>query len=152
MLKPTKIPLIVLVLILILIAGGIIYWSTLSKEKHVITPPVEKEEIFEEEELPETFTLNATISKINVKDNYLLVKPIEEEKEIKVILNEDTEITRLKFPFDPKNPPLKGTFTLEKEKISIDGLKVGDQILIKTNINIAGKKEFDDVIWLQVMP
>jgi len=143
--------LIASVLILILIIGGIIYWVSFIKERTGKAPPIEGE-IEGEGELPETFTLNGIVSEVNAKDNYLLVKPIEEEKEIKVILNEDTEITRLKFPFDPKNPPLKGTFTLEKEKISIDGLKVGDQILIKTNINIAGKKEFDDVIWLQVMP
>jgi len=150
MLKPTKIQLIILILVVVFIIGGVIYWFSLPKEKKEI-PPV-KEEILEEEELPETFTLNAIILEINLKDNYLIVKPIEEEKEIKVILSEDTEITRLKFPFDPKNPPLKGTFELEKKKISIEDLKVGDQILLETTTNIAGKNEFDDVIWLQVMP
>lgn len=107
----------------------------------------------QKEEAPiEIFSLAGVVSEVNGQDNFLKVKPSEKEKEFKVVLSKGVEIIRLKFPFDPKNPPKEASFTPEKIPIKIGDLKVGDSILIETTVNIYGKTEFDNVSRIQVLP
>ena len=144
---------VVAVIVLVLVFGGIFYLSRPKKEVKILPPEEEVKEI--PEELPPIFNFGAEILEANLKENYLVVKPMEGEwpkERIKVILSQETKIISLKFPFDPTKPPPEGTFKFEQEEVNIKDLKVGAQILIRTSINVAWKSEFDDVIEIQLMP
>ena len=138
---------IFLILVLISISGGIIGWALIQKAK---LPPGEK--ITPEEKAVEVFSLSGMISGVDTANNSLKVSQPKEGKEYKINLSQDTEIVRLKFPFDPANPPKEATFTPERIPITINDLKIGDSILVESNTNIYGKTEIDDVSRIQVLP
>ena len=138
---------IILALIIVLIFGGIIGWALLQKGK------IPTEEVLpEEEEIEEVFSLSAVVLSVDVENNFLMVKPAGEEKEIKVVLSDTTKLIKLEFPFDPKNPPKEATFTPEQTEIKISDFKVGDNVFIKTIENIAGKSEFNNVDFIHILP
>ena len=138
---------IVLAILIVLILGGIIGWAIFQKSKI----PTGKE-ITLEEEAEEVFSLSATILSVNAENNFLMVKPAGEEKEIKVVLSDTTKLIKLEFPFDPKNPPQEATFTPIQTEIEISDFKAGDNVFIKTKTNIAKKTEFDDVDFIHILP
>ena len=137
----------IIILVAILILAGIIGWTLLQK------PELPKEEVVsEEEEVEEIFSLSAIVSGVDVENNFLMVKPAGEEKEIKVILSETTKLIKLEFPFDPKSPPKEATFTPTQTEIEISGFKAGNNVFIKAKTNIAGKTEFDNVDFIHILP
>jgi len=139
---------IILAVVIVLIFGGILGWALSQKTKippgEGITP--------KEEEVKEVFSLSALVSSVDVENNFLMVKPAGEEKEIKVVLSDATKLIKIEFPFDPKNPPKEATFTPKQTEIEISDFKVGDNIFIKTAENIAGKTEFDNVDFIHILP
>ena len=139
---------IILAVVIVLIFGGIIGWNLIQKGKI----PVEEEVTPKEEEIEEVFSLSGIVSSLDVENNFLMVKPLNQEKEVKVIISETTKLVKLELPFDPKNPPKEATFTPEETEIEISDFKVGDSVFIKTTENIAGKSEFDDVDFIHILP
>jgi len=138
--------LIILTIVLVLIAGTV-SWLVFQKIKFPL-----QEHIYKPEETGEKIlSLMAKISKIDAGKNRLIVKPLNEEREIGVILSKDTEIIKLDFPFNLSSPSEK-EFTLKKTEIKISQLKEGDTIFIKTNKSIAGKTEFNNVNFIEVLP
>src|SRR3989338_1244773 len=89
--------------IILLFAGFLFFFSSPEKKPET-----------KQEKPAAVFSLAGVISQVNEKENYLLVKKSGEEKEVKVMVDDDTEIIQLKFPFDPKNPPKESSFTPEK--------------------------------------
>jgi len=140
---------IILAVVIVLIFGGIIGWNLIQKGEMPV-----KEEVIpeEEEEIEELFSLSGVVSSLDVENNFLMVKPANQEKEVKVIVSETTKLVKLELPFDPKNPPKEATFTPEETEIEISDFKVGDSVFIKTTENIAGKSEFDDVDFIHILP
>jgi len=138
---------IVLIVIIVLIFGGIIVWTILQKPK-IPTG----EEVTPEEKVEEKFSFTATILSVDTLNNFLMVKPAKEEKEIKVVLSETTKLIKVEFPFDPTNPPAEATFTPIQTEIEISDFKTGDNVFIKAKENIAGKTEFDNVDFIHILP
>jgi len=138
---------IILAVIVVLIFGGVIGWTLIQKGK---IPS--GEEITSKEEVEEVFSLSGIVSSVDTENNFLMVRPAGEEKEIKVVLSDTTKLIKLEFPFDPKNPPKEATFTPTQTEIEISDFKEEDNIFIKTKTNIAGKSEFDDVDFIHIMP
>ena len=138
---------IILAVIVVLIFGGVIGWTLIQKGK---IPS--GEEITSKEEVEEVFSLSGIVSSVDAENNFLMVKPAGEEKEIKVVLSDTTKLIKMEFPFDPKNPPKEATFTPKQTEIEISDFKVGDNIFIKTAENIAGKTEFDNVDFIHILP
>jgi len=138
---------IILVILVILIFGGIIGWALVQKSKIPVG-----EEVTPEEEVEEVFSLSAVVLSVNAENNFLMVKPAGEEKEIRVVLSDTTKLIKLEFPFDPKNPPKEATFTPTQTEIKISDFKAGDNVFIKTTENIAGKTEFDNVDFIHILP
>ncbi len=138
---------IILVVIVVLIFGGIIGWGVLQKSK---LPS--GEETGQEEELQEVLSLSGTVQSVDAENNSLMVKPANQESEVKVIISETTSLIKLEFPFDPKNPPKEATFTPKQTEIKISDFKTGDNVFIKVKENIAGKTEFDSVDFIQILP
>ena len=141
---------IVLIIIIVLIFGGIIGWAVVQKSKI----PIEEGIILGEKEgeVEEVFSLSAVVLSVDAKNNFLMVKPAKEEKEIKVVLSETTKLVRIEFPFDPANPPEEATFTPIQTEIEISDFKEGDSVFIKAKENIAGKSEFNNVDFIHILP
>jgi len=138
---------IILVILVILIFGGIIGWALVQKSKIPVG-----EEVTPEEEVEEVFSLSAVVLSVNAENNFLMVKPAGEEKEIRVVLSDTTKLIKLEFPFDPKNPPKEATFTPTQTEIKISDFKAGDNVFIKTTENIAGKTEFNNIDFIHILP
>jgi len=138
---------IILVVVIILIFGGIIGWALVQKSKIPVG-----EEVTPEEEVEEVFSLSAVVLSVNAENNFLMVKPAGEEKEIRVVLSDTTKLIKLEFPFDPKNPPKEATFTPTQTEIKISDFKAGDNVFIKTTENIAGKTEFNNIDFIHILP
>lgn len=137
---------IILIVVVILVFGGIIGWGLIQKSK------IPSEEVIEEEVMEEVFSLSAVVSSVNVENNFLMVKPTNQEKEVKVVLSETTKLIKLEFPFDPKNPPKEATFTPKQTEIEISDFKAGENVFIKAKENIAGKTEFNKVDFIHILP
>lgn len=130
-----------ILILTVLIIGGIFYLPSVLEEKEEIT----------KEEIPEILSFVATVLRINIQENYLTVRT-QEEKEIKVNLNEKTEIIQLKFPLDSANPPEGGFFVPEEEIITIKDIIKGDRVVVKSLKNIRGKTEISDVSQIRILP
>jgi len=137
---------IILVVVIILIFGGIIGWALVQKSKIPVGEKVTPEEV------EEVFSLSAVVLSVNAENNFLMVKPAGEEKEIRVVLSDTTKLIKLEFPFDPKNPPKEATFTPTQTEIKISDFKAGDNVFIKTTENIAGKTEFNNIDFIHILP
>ncbi len=75
-----------------------------------------------------------------------MVKSVNKEKEIKVIIREETKMIKLGLPTDPEELPKEGgVFIPTEETIDISGFREGDSVFIMTSTNLVGKTELDDV-------
>ena len=147
----SKNQIIILVVVLVLAIVLIIGLSVSPAEK----VPVEKEPSSkekQEEPIEEVFSLSAVVLSISAENNFLMVKPANQDKEVKVVISEMTKLIKLEFPFDPKNPPEGANFTPIQTNVEISDFREGDSIFIKTKENIAGKTEFDNVDFIHILP
>ena len=96
----SKNTIIILVIIIVLIVGGIIIFSFLQKEKIPSGEQSISEEEFSEKS-GEAVGLSATVSSVDVENNFLMVKPENKENEIKAIIGEGTRMIKLGLPTDP---------------------------------------------------
>ncbi len=142
---------ILAVVILVLIFAGTFSWFSQQKTETSQKGEITGEQV-KREEAQEVYSLSGVIASINVENNFLMVKPANQEKEVKVILSDSTKLIKLEFPFDPENPPEGATFTPKMVPITAEDLKVGDNLLVESTLNIYGKDEFDNVSQIQVLP
>lgn len=140
-----------IVVVVVVVFVVIIGWGVIQLSKVSYPGPVQGEEE-EEEEMQEVFSLSATVSSVDVANNFLMVKPAGEEKTIKVVLSDTTKLIKLEFPFDPANPPAEATFTPIQTKINISGFQVGDNVFIKSKDNIAGKTTISNIDFVHILP
>ncbi|MDD2696796.1 MAG: hypothetical protein PHE52_01400 [Candidatus Pacebacteria bacterium] len=138
---------IILVVVILIILGGLISWEIFQKSKLS-----GGEQTGGEQEVQEVLSLSGIVQSVDEENNALMVKPANQENEVKVILSETTKLIKLEFPFDPKNPPAEGTFTPTQTEIEISDFKQGDNVFIKVKEDIAGKTEFDSVDFIQILP
>ena len=139
---------IILVVIVVIILGGLIWWSLMQKPEL----PSGEEQTQGDETPAEVFSMSAVVSSVDAANDFLMVKPANQEREVKVIISEDTKLIKLEFPFDPKNPPSEATFTPTQTEVEISDFKQGDNIFIKVKENIAGKSEFNGVDFIHILP
>lgn len=133
---------IILALIIVLIFGGIIGWVLVQKSK--IYP--------KEEKIEEVFSLSAIVSSVDAENNFLMVKPLNQEMEVKVVVSEATKLIKIEFPFDLENPPRGTEITPVQTEVEFSDFKVGENVFIKTTENIASKSEFDNVDFIHILP
>jgi len=139
---------ITIVVILVLISVLIFYFFIFKKTK---TEFEGESFITGESETIEKLSLIGNISNINVEDSFLMVKPINEDREVKVFISATTKLIKLEAPFSPDAPPPPGTqFVPEKKEITIYGFREGDNVLIMANQDITGKEEIDNVSLVQI--
>lgn len=142
----TKNKIIGIIIIMILIFGGVVGWALFRADK------ISKTELSSGDSAEkELFTLSATVLSVDIENNFLTVKPSNEEREIKVVLSETSQLVKLELPFDSKNLPKEGTFTPIKTEITISDFKPGDKIFLKTKEDITGKSEFNQVSFINIL-
>ncbi|OHA62102.1 MAG: hypothetical protein A2117_00570 [Candidatus Wildermuthbacteria bacterium GWA2_46_15] len=112
-------------------------------EMTVLEPPASNIEIF---------SLAAVISEIDIQRKLITVKHPTKDRDINVIVKDSSEIFKVEFPFDPKNPPSQASFAPKYTKIALQDLRPGNHALIESSENIYNKYEFDDVKSIQVLP
>jgi len=136
---------IIIIAVVVVIIGGLVGWGLLQakKLKTDVVQVVEKP--------PVVLFLSGVISSIDAVNNFLMVKPDNETKEIKVIVSEGTKIKKLEAPFDLNNPPEGGgTFSPKETEIGISEVKEGDRIFIRSNEDIYGKEEINNIDFIQI--
>ena len=140
--------LIILSVVVVLILGGIIGLGLVQKSKipskKVVTSP--------KIEVKEVYSMSAVVQSIDTKNNFLVVKPANQENNVKVVISETTKLIKLEFPFDPKNPPSDGVFTPKQTEIEISDFQVGDNVFIKSKENIAEKEIIEKVDFIHILP
>ena len=139
---------IILIVIVIIILGGLVGWLILQKSGL----PSGEEQIQEEETPAEVFSMSAVVSSVDASNDFLMVKPQNQEQEVKVMISADTQLIKLEFPFDPKNPPAEAAFTPTQTEVELSDFKQGDNVFIKAKENIAGKSEFSNVDLIHILP
>jgi len=92
------------------------------------------------------------VSSVDAVNSFLMVKPANQEGEVKVLVSETTRLIKLEFPFDPAHPPQEATFTPIQTEIEINNFQKGDNVFIKSKENIAGKTEFNNVDFIHILP
>ena len=147
----SKNQIIILAVVLVLALVLIIALSASPTDK----VPVEKEPSPKEEvqkPVEEVFSLSGKVSSVSAENNFLMVKPRNQEKEVKVVISDTTKLIKLELPFDPANPPKDVPLVAEQTEIALSDFQEGDNIFIKTNENIAGKTEFNSVNFIHILP
>jgi hypothetical protein len=149
---------IILVIVILLIIG-IVIWIAFQKTKILsgiesklnstsnsqlspeISPAEGKEILF----------FSGQVSEINTQDNFLIIKPEKQEGTIKVVVGEDTKLTKISFSTTPNKD---GSFSPIETQIKLSGFKVNDRVYVKAKRNIAGKTEIgiDDIEYIQIYP
>jgi len=101
----------------------------------------------------EEFTMSGKVLSVDASKNFLILKPMGKETEVKVLLSPTTQLINLEAPFPQNNPPPPGTqFTPIKTGITINDFRQGDEVLVKSSNNLSGKKKIDHVEFVQILP
>lgn len=145
----SKNQIIILVVAVVLVIGLIVALTIFQKEKLPIGEEIDTGEEVEEVVVEEVFSLSGKVSSVSAENNFLMVKPTNQEKEVKVVISDTTKLIKLELP---KNIQLGVTFDSIENVIEISDFKEGDNIFIRTNENIAGKTEFDNVDFIRILP
>lgn len=132
--------LIILIVAIVIIFGAILGWSLMQKSK--LSPAGEGAE----KETNEVLSLSAVVSSVDTGNNFLLVKPVNSDEELKVIISETSKLIKLEFPKEATS-----TFTPKQTEVKLSDFKAGDNIFIKVKENIAGKTEFDSVDFINII-
>ena len=136
---------ITIIIAVVVVFGIIIGWGLVQILK------MGPQEFGQEEQIQEIFSLSATVTEVDTENNFLIVQTAN-QGDVKIILSDDTQLTKLEFPFDPENPPTEGSFTPKKTEIEISGFEVGDSIFLKAKENIVGKNEINNIDFIQILP
>ncbi len=127
------------------ILGGIYFYS--SGKFPQLTGGSKEEQVFEEV----TSIAGKVVSVDPENNSFTLLQP-KEERQFLVKLGEETEFTRLVFPFDIANPPANATFTPKREVITVVDLKVNDQVFVRAASSIKTDQDIVNPLEVQVLP
>lgn len=132
----------ILIAVLVVVVLGVVIWAATQDGSQ--SGGVEEGE--------EVFSMTAVVASVDAENNALMVKPTNQEGEIRVVVSETTQLIKLEFPFDPANPPAEATFTPTQTEIEVSEFEEGDNIFIKAKENIAGKTEISEIDFIHILP
>ncbi|MBI2123716.1 MAG: hypothetical protein HYU04_00480 [Candidatus Wildermuthbacteria bacterium] len=127
------------------ILGGIYFYS--SGELSQLAEEPKEEQVFEE-----VTSIAGRVTSVNAGENSFVVLQPAEERSFTVKLGESTASIRLVFPFDVANPPSEGTFTPEREIITIEDLAENDQVFVRASSPIKTNQDIVNPLEVQVLP
>jgi len=133
---------VVLVTLVTLVAMGIF-------DKPAAVPTKEAVEVVMVVNAPEFYAIAGVVVKVDVENKYLIIASgIAPEKEVKVKLDEKTEILKLTVV----KPPAVEESAVEESPMTMADIKVGDYILVTSTQSIFGKTEIADVWKIRILP
>jgi len=136
-----------IIIILLVVVGGI-YLSVTGS-----IPETRQEEQKEESVVqPEIKSIAGRVISTNIDESSFVVLQPKEEREFTVKLGEETQFIRLVFPFDLNNPPTDGSFTPEREIVTIEDLRVSDQVFVRSNSSIQTGQDIVNPLEIQILP
>ena len=136
-----------IIIILLVVVGGI-YLSVTGS-----IPETRQEEQKEESVVqPEIKSIAGRVISTNIDESSFVVLQPKEEREFTVKLGEETQFIRLVFPFDLNNPPTNGSFTPEREIVTIEDLRVSDQVFVRSNSSIQTGQDIVNPLEIQILP
>ena len=136
-----------IIIILLVVVGGI-YLSVTGS-----IPETRQEEQKEESVVqPEIKSIAGRVISTNIDESSFVVLQPKEEREFTVKLGEETQFIRLVFPFDLNNPPTDGIFTPEREIVTIEDLRVSDQVFVRSNSSIQTGQDIVNPLEIQILP
>ena len=140
--------LIIILIIVVLVTAIVLTFLWFEKEKNKF-----KGESFTtgEDVVTEQLSLIGKISTVNTENNFLMVMPVNTEREVKVIVSDAARLIKLEAPFLEDSPPPAGTqFVPGQKEITLSDFKEGDNVLVMTGEDITGKSEIDNVNFIQI--
>jgi hypothetical protein len=99
-----------------------------------------------------TRSIAGRVTRLHVHANSFVVFLPKEGLEFTVRLGKQTEFIRLVFPFNSKNPPADATFTPKRELTTIENLKIGDQVFVRSSHPIRSGEDVVGPLEVQVLP
>jgi len=139
---------IIIIVIVFLVFVWTVCWFLMQKDK--IAENGENGQ--EQERTEETFSLSAIVSSIDTENNFLMVNPVNEEKEIKIVVSDTTKLIRVEFPFDSADPPKEGSFSPVQTEITLSDFQEGDNVFVKSKEDISGKTEISNIDFIHILP
>ena len=136
-----------IIVVLVAVVGGIYLYSTGG-----LPQQGQEQEKGETTFVPEVRSIAGKVTSVDVASNSFVILQPKEERSFTVRLEEETEFIRLVFPFDLNNPPQDATFTPERELVTIEDLKEGDQVFVRSNSPIKTGQEIVSPLEIQILP
>jgi len=138
---------IIIIVVALAVAGGI--FVSFSERLPQIGREQKKEEITFKSEIR---SIAGRVTFVDTKENSFVLLQPKEERSFTVKLTEETEFIRLVFPFDLNNPPPGVTFTPEREVVTIEDLKEGEQVFVRSNSPITEGQDIVNPLEIQILP
>ena len=132
-------------IILVVVVVGIFLFTT-----GKITQVADKSD--QGEVVAEVFSIAGRVTSVNIQDNSFVLLQPREEVELTIKLGTETEFIRLVFPFDITNPPEDVTFTPERKPVTIEDLKIGDQVFVRSSHAVNVGEDVVDPLEIQILP
>lgn len=144
--------LVILIIVILIIASIIAFYflqkaKNISPEKFVSTVNPTNEQ---NKEVQEVVSFVGTISSIDTENKFLMVKPENETKEIKIVISDGTVMKKLSYPENMSES--EETPVAVEKIIGISGLSKGESIYVWTTTSLVGKTELNDVELVLVVP
>ena len=141
---------IILAITVIVVLGGLVVWALVQIQK--VSFAEDMMMIEGGEGAVEIFSMSAIVLSVDAANNFITVKPVNREEEVRVFIAETTKLIKVEFPFDPADLPAGETFIPIQTEIEISDFKEEDNVFIKAKENIAGKTEFGKVDFIHILP
>lgn len=138
----------IIIVVLAVAGGAYLYFS--GGLPQASQEPEKGESVF----VPEVRSIAGKVTSVNVSESSFVLLQPKEERSFTVKLSENTEFIRLVFPFDVNNPPLdqEVSFTPEREAVTIEDLKVDEQVFVRSNTPIKTGQEITNPLEIQILP
>lgn len=134
---PTHIGLFV---VLLAVLGGIYVFSQQKKEGS----PVQSGE------MQETFSIAGSVQSADATG--FVVQESTFKQDFRVVVGNDTQMIKLSFPFDMNNPPEEASFVPEKAEITLEDIKKGDQVFVRSSHVVKPGQDITNPLEVQILP
>ena len=133
------------VVVIALVGGGIFLFTT-----GRITPT---EESKEQTLAAEIFSLAGQVVSVNTGSNSFVMTDQQSGQDFTVTIGEETEFISLEFPFDLGAPPEDlETFVPERKDTTIQALRAGDFVFVRSSHEIKSREEVVNPLEIQILP
>ncbi len=149
-----------IIVVLVAVVGGVYLYSTgdLSQlgqeqqEGESESQQLGQEQQKREIDQPAVRSIAGKVTSIEIAENSFVIFQAADERSFTVRLGENTNFIRLIFPFDIANPPPGVSFTPIREEVSIEDLKVGEQVFVRSSVPVKSGDEVVDPLEVQILP